>query len=140
MLERVGLGGFERKSPWELSGGMRQRVAICRALIHDPPLLLMDEPFGALDTLTRDQMNVDLLRLCAETGKTAIFITHSIAEAVFMSDRVLVIISRPGRVIADLPIDFPDPRRLSLRTTQQFAEHESRIYSIFRNIGVLRDQ
>ena len=140
LLDRVGLGGFERKSPWELSGGMRQRVAICRALIHDPPLLLMDEPFGALDTLTRDQMNVDLLRLCAETGKTAIFITHSIAEAVFLSDRVLVMTPRPGRVIADLPISFADPRRLSLRTTQPFAEHESHIYSIFRSIGVLRDE
>jgi NitT/TauT family transport system ATP-binding protein len=140
LLDRVGLGGFERKSPWELSGGMRQRVAICRALIHDPPLLLMDEPFGALDTLTRDQMNVDLLRLCAETGKTAVFITHSIAEAVFLSDRVLVMTPRPGRVIADLPISFASPRRLSLRTTQPFAEHESQIYSIFRSVGVLRDE
>jgi len=140
LLDRVGLGGFERKSPWELSGGMRQRVAICRALIHDPPLLLMDEPFGALDTLTRDQMNVDLLRLCAETGKTALFVTHSIAEAVFLSNRVLVMTPRPGRVIADLPIAFAGARRLSLRTTPQFAEQESRIYSIFRNIGVLRDE
>jgi len=140
LLDRVGLGGFERKSPWELSGGMRQRVAICRALIHDPPLLLMDEPFGALDTLTRDQMNVDLLRLCAETGKTALFVTHSIAEAVFLSNRVLVMTPRPGRVIADLPIAFAGARRLSLRTTPQFAEQESLIYSIFRNIGVLRDE
>jgi NitT/TauT family transport system ATP-binding protein len=140
LLDRVGLGGFERKSPWELSGGMRQRVAICRALIHDPPLLLMDEPFGALDMLTREQMNVDLLRLCAETGKTALFVTHSIAEAVFLSNRVLVMTSRPGRVIADLPIAFAGARRLSLRTTPQFAEQESRIYSIFRNIGVLRDE
>ncbi len=140
LLDRVGLGGFERKHPWELSGGMRQRVSICRALIHDPPLLLMDEPFGALDTLTRDQMNVDLLRLCAETGKTAIFITHSISEAVFLSDRVLVMTPRPGRVIADLTIAFADTRRLSLRTTPQFAEHESHIYSIFRSIGVLRDE
>jgi len=139
LLDRVGLGGFERKSPFELSGGMRQRVAICRALIHDPPLLLMDEPFGALDTLTRDQMNVDLLRLCAETGKTALFVTHSIAEAVFLSNRVLVMTPRPGRVIADLPIAFAGARRLSLRTTPQFAEQESRIYSIFRNLGVLRD-
>jgi NitT/TauT family transport system ATP-binding protein len=140
LLARVGLSGFERKSPWELSGGMRQRVAICRALIHDPPLLLMDEPFGALDTLTRDQMNVDLLRLCAETGKTALFITHSITEAVFLSDRVIVMTPRPGRIIADLPIAFANPRRLSIRTTPQFAEHEGQIYSIFRNIGVLRDE
>ena len=125
MLDRVGLGGFERKNPWELSGGMRQRVAICRALIHDPPLLLMDEPFGALDTLTREQMNVDLQRLCAETGKTAIFITHSISEAVFLSDRVLVMTPRPGKIIADLPIAFTEARRLSIRTTPQFAEQES---------------
>ena len=140
LLERVGLGGFERKKPWELSGGMRQRVALCRALIHDPPLLLMDEPFGALDTLTREQMNVDLSRLCAETGKTAVFITHSIAEAVFLSERVLVMASRPGRIIADLPIAFADTRRLSLRTTPEFAEYERRIYSLFRSIGVLRDE
>jgi NitT/TauT family transport system ATP-binding protein len=140
LLNRVGLGGFEDKSPWELSGGMRQRVAICRALIHDPPLLLMDEPFGALDTLTRDQMNVDLLRLCAETGKTALFITHSISEAVFLSDRVVVMAARPGRIIADLPIPFAPPRRLSLRTTPEFAELERQIYAIFRSIGVLRDE
>ena len=131
LLERVGLGGFERKNPWELSGGMRQRVAICRALIHDPPLLLMDEPFGALDTLTRDQMNVDLLRLCAQTGKTAIFITHSISEAVFLSDRVLVMTPRPGRIIADLPIAFAGPRKLSIRTTPEFAEQEKKIYLDF---------
>jgi NitT/TauT family transport system ATP-binding protein len=140
LLASVGLSGFERKSPWELSGGMRQRVAICRALIHDPPLLLMDEPFGALDTLTRDQMNIDLLRLCTETGKTAVFITHSISEAVFLSDRVLVMTPRPGRIIADLPIAFSAPRRLSLRTTPEFAEHERRIYAIFRDLGVLRDE
>ena len=140
LLERVGLGGFERKNPWELSGGMRQRVAICRALIHDPPLLLMDEPFGALDTLTRDQMNVDLLRLCAQTGKTAIFITHSISEAVFLSDRVLVMTPRPGRIIADLPITFTGTRSLSIRTTPEFAEQEKKIYSIFRSIGVFRDE
>ena len=141
LLDRVGLGGFEGKSPWELSGGMRQRVAICRALIHDPPLLLMDEPFGALDTLTREQMNVDLQRLCAQTGKTALFITHSISEAVFLSDRVLVMTPRPGRIIADLPIAFAaDTRRLSIRTTPEFAEQEKKIYSIFRSIGVLRDE
>jgi NitT/TauT family transport system ATP-binding protein len=140
LLDRVGLSGFEDKRPWELSGGMRQRVAICRALIHDPPLLLMDEPFGALDTLTRDQMNVDLLRLCAETGKTALFITHSISEAVFLSDRVVIMAAKPGRIIADLPITFAAPRRLSLRTTPEFAELERQIYAIFRSIGVLRDE
>jgi NitT/TauT family transport system ATP-binding protein len=140
LLASVGLGGFERKSPWELSGGMRQRVAICRALIHDPPLLLMDEPFGALDTLTSDQMNIDLLRLCTETGKTAVFITHSISEAVFLSDRVLVMTPRPGQVVADLPIAFTGPRRLSLRTTPEFAEYERHVYAIFRDLGVLRDE
>ncbi len=140
LLERAGLAGFERKSPWELSGGMRQRVAICRALIHDPPLLLMDEPFAALDTLTREQMTVDLRRLCTETGKTALFITHSLAEAVFLSDRVIVMTPRPGRIVADLPIAFEGTRRLSLKTTPQFAEQERHIYSIFRSLGVLRDE
>jgi NitT/TauT family transport system ATP-binding protein len=138
LIERVGLKGFEQRYPWELSGGMRQRVALCRALIHDPPILLMDEPFGALDTLTRDQMNLDLLRLCAQQHTTVLLITHSIAEAVFLSDRVLVMTQRPGRMIADIKVEF-DVRQLEIRATAAFGEYEKRIYSIFRDIGVLTE-
>ena len=96
LLAQVGLGGFENKFPFELSGGMKQRVALCRALIHDPEILLMDEPFGALDALTRDQMNLDLQRIWLEKRKTAVFVTHSIDEAVFLSDRIVVMTPRPG--------------------------------------------
>jgi NitT/TauT family transport system ATP-binding protein len=138
LIERVGLKGFEQRYPSELSGGMRQRVALCRALIHDPPILLMDEPFGALDTLTRDQMNLDLLRLCAQQRTTVLLITHSIAEAVFLSDRVLVMTQRPGRMIANIKVEF-DVRQLEIRATAAFAEYEKRIYSIFRDIGVLTE-
>lgn len=137
LLRQVGLAGFENKYPWELSGGMRQRVALCRALVHDPPLLLMDEPFGALDTLTRDQMNVDLLRLCEGGNKTVLFITHSITEAVFLSDRVVVMSPRPGRVVHDMRITFAAPRTLDIRSTPAFVEHEKQAYDIFRRLGVL---
>ena len=99
----------------ELSGGMRQRVAICRALIHDPPLLLMDEPFGALDALTRDQMTLDIQGICARGGKTVLFITHSITEAVFLSDRVVVMTRARGRIDGVVEIDLPRPRRLAVR-------------------------
>jgi NitT/TauT family transport system ATP-binding protein len=98
LLAQVGLGGFESKLPFELSGGMQQRVALCRALVHDPEILLMDEPFGALDALTRDQMNLDLQRIWLEKRKTAVFVTHSIEEAVFLSDRIVVMTPRPGSI------------------------------------------
>ena len=140
LLERVGLGGFERKYPWELSGGMRQRVALCRALVHNPPLLLMDEPFGALDTLTRDQMNIDLLRLCEGGGKTVLFITHSISEAIFLSNRVVVMSQRPGRIVEDMTISFDQDRTLDIRSTAQFVEYEKRVYDVFRQLGVLSDK
>ena len=117
LLRSVGLDGFERRLPHELSGGMRQRVAICRALIHDPPLLLMDEPFGALDALTRDQMTLDIQGICARGGKTVLFITHSITEAVFLSDRVLVMTPRPGRI--DTTIDVDLPRRAPARGARE---------------------
>lgn len=127
LLSKVGLADFASKYPRELSGGMRQRVSICRALIHDPPVLLMDEPFGALDALTRDEIASDLTALCEQTAKTVVFITHSIAESVFLSDRVLVMSRRPGRVLEDLHIDLPRPRRIEARDTPAFAEYMHRI-------------
>jgi NitT/TauT family transport system ATP-binding protein len=137
LLNMVGLSGFCDRHPRELSGGMRQRVAICRALVHDPALLLMDEPFGALDAITRDQLNVDLDRICGETMKTAIFITHSITEAVFLGDRVVVMSSRPGRVAADITVDWPHPRTLSFRDTLEFAGHTRDVRRVFEREGVL---
>jgi NitT/TauT family transport system ATP-binding protein len=137
LLARVGLGGFEHSFPDELSGGMRQRVALCRALIHGAPLLLMDEPFGALDALTRDQLGLDLLRIWEQDRKTVIFVTHSVPESVLLSDRVVVMSPRPGRVEADLVIDLPRPRTLSMTETPEFSVHTRRIHDIFRATGVL---
>ncbi|WP_029041303.1 ABC transporter ATP-binding protein [Cucumibacter marinus] len=111
LLEQVGLGGMAKKFPSELSGGMRQRVAICRALIQEPGLLLMDEPFGALDALTREQMIMDLQSMWSRLGNTVLFITHGIDEAVFLADRVLVMSPRPGKIDLDLKIDMPRPRK-----------------------------
>jgi NitT/TauT family transport system ATP-binding protein len=138
LLGAVGLAGFERRLPHELSGGMRQRVAICRALIHEPPLLLMDEPFGALDALTRDQMTLDIQGVWAR-GKTVMFITHSITEAVFLSDRVIVMTPRPGRIDTIVDVDLPRPRRLGLRETPAFARYATSIRDRFMAHGVLRD-
>ena len=139
LLARVGLTGFESYYPWELSGGMRQRVALCRALIHDPSLLLMDEPFGALDALTREQMNLDLQSIWLENRKTVLFITHSISEAVFLSDRVIVMTPRPGRIAADIPIELSRPRRLAMRETDAFGSHVAAIRSQLQAFGVLRE-
>lgn len=137
LLAQTGLAGFEKKYPNELSGGMRQRAAICRALVHDPPLLLMDEPFGALDALTRDQMNLDLLKMWDQSHKTVLFITHSIAEAVFLSDRVMVMSSRPGRIVEMLTVDLPRPRHLAVRETPEFAAYTRRIRELFQAEGLL---
>ena len=140
LLARVGLGGFESSYPWELSGGMRQRVSICRALVHDPPLLLMDEPFGALDALTRDQMVVDLQRLWLETRKTVLFITHSISEAVFLSDRVIVMSPRPGRITTVLTVDLPRPRRIAVREAPEFTRYAAQIREQFQAFGLLVEE
>ena len=136
LLRATGLQGFEHKKPYELSGGMRQRVSICRALVHDPPLLLMDEPFGALDALTREQISMDIQRVWMEKRKTAIHITHSIPEAVLLADRVVVMGPRPGRIVEILEIDLPRPRRLD-RLPQRFNDYAGRIRDIFKASGVL---
>lgn len=140
LLSSVGLGGFEQHHPYELSGGMRQRIAICRALIHDPHLLLMDEPFGALDALTRDQMMCDLQTLWLEQRKTVLFITHSIPEAIFLSDRVVVMSSRPGRIDDIVDIGLPRPRELHMTTEPEFNAYVQGIRQIFERRGVLRTE
>jgi NitT/TauT family transport system ATP-binding protein len=136
LIEATGLTGFEARKPYELSGGMRQRVSICRALVHDPPLLLMDEPFGALDALTREQISMDIQRVWMEKRKTALHITHSIPEAVLLADRVVVMSPRPGRIVEIIDIDLPRPRRLD-KLPQQFNDYAGRIRDIFKAKGVL---
>jgi NitT/TauT family transport system ATP-binding protein len=127
LLELSGLRGFENKYPSELSGGMQQRVSISRALIHDPSLLLMDEPFGALDAITRDEMNLELLRIWSEAKKTVLFITHSIPEAVFLGDRVVVMTPRPGRIAEIMTIDLPRPRATAMRDDAKFIGYVRKI-------------
>jgi NitT/TauT family transport system ATP-binding protein len=136
LLQQTGLAGFERKKPYELSGGMRQRVSICRALVHDPPLLLMDEPFGALDALTREQISMDIQRVWMDRRKTAMHITHSIPEAVLLADRVVVMGPRPGRIVEIIEVDLPRPRRLD-RLPARFNDYAGRIREIFKSKGVL---
>src|SRR5262249_25029842 len=139
LLERVGLGGFEGAYPWELSGGMRQRAALWRGLIHDPKLLLMDEPFGAPDALTREQMNLDLQRSWPGERKTTPFITPSIWEAIFLADRVAVMSPRPGRIATVIDINLPRPRRLSVRESKQFGSYAAFIRQQFQAFGLLNE-
>jgi NitT/TauT family transport system ATP-binding protein len=129
-IRLVGLGGFERHYPHELSGGMRQRVNLARALAVQPDILLMDEPFAALDAQTREIMQAELLRIWRETKKTVLFITHQIDEAVYLSDRVLVFTSRPGRLKEDIAITLPRPRELSLKRTVEFIAYTDRIWRL----------
>jgi NitT/TauT family transport system ATP-binding protein len=140
LLDSVGLKGFEHKFPDQLSGGMRQRVSICRALIHNPPQLLMDEPFGALDALTRDQLVLDIQRIWNESRMTVLFITHSVPEAVFLSDRVIVMTPRPGRVDQVIDIDLPRPRTLAMRETPEFTGYNRQILDLLLARGVLRER
>jgi len=134
LLRLVGLAGFEDKLPRELSGGMQQRASLCRALLLDPPLLLMDEPFGALDAMTRDEMNLELLRVWGEGAardrKTIVFVTHSIPEAVFLADRVVVMTPRPGRVARVCPVALPRPRTVAARASADFGRLSLEIYEI----------
>ena len=138
LLQAVGLGDFLRNRPRELSGGMRQRTSIVRALIHDPPLLLMDEPFGALDALTREQMRIDLEALWLRTRKTVLFVTHSIDEAVLLADRVVVMSPRPGRIEQIIEVDLPRPRGLKARQAPRFVETTQQITQVFLARGILR--
>jgi NitT/TauT family transport system ATP-binding protein len=139
LLASVGLSEFEDRYPAELSGGMRQRVSICRALVQDPDLLLMDEPFGALDALTREQMNQDLQRVWLRSRNTVVFITHSIDEAVYLADRVIVMSSRPGRIADIVNVDLPRPRRSQIRSDKRFIDHVEHIRQHFMALGILKD-
>jgi NitT/TauT family transport system ATP-binding protein len=138
LLADVGLGDFTDRRPRELSGGMRQRVAIVRALIHDPPLLMMDEPFGALDALTREQMRIDLEKLWLAQRQTLIFITHGIAEAVALADRVVVMTPRPGRIEKIIHVDLPRPRDKAVLTSARFTEYCDEVTECFMRYGVIR--
>jgi len=130
LLAKAGLAGFETKLPRELSGGMQQRVAICRALLQQPRVLLMDEPFGALDALTREEMSIELLRIWAETGAAVLFVTHSISEAVLLADRVVVMSPRPGRIADIIPVGLPRPRDFAQEGTPAFHEAAQRIRAL----------
>ena len=129
-IKLVGLEGFETKYPYQLSGGMQQRANLARALTVDPELLLMDEPFAALDAQTRELMQVELIRIWSQARKTVVFITHQIDEAIFLSDRVLVMSARPGRILADITIDLPRPRDLDIKRTQEFVAYEDQIWRL----------
>lgn len=134
LLRLTGLEGFGDSYPNELSGGMQQRVTISQALIYEPSVLLMDEPFGSLDAMTKDELNIELLRIWRETGKTILFITHDLDEAVFLSDRIVVLSPRPGRVVDDIEIDLPRPRNEETRGTERFVELSAQTHQHFKSL------
>jgi len=136
LLKLTGLDGFENKYPWQLSGGMQQRVSICRALVHDPKIVLMDEPFGALDAMTREHMNVELMRIQRETKKTILLITHSIPEAVFLANRVVVMTPRPGKIAAIYDVPLPSLRTLDMMSSTAFMEMTQKLRHHFSEAGI----
>ncbi|NYF98052.1 ABC transporter ATP-binding protein [Janibacter cremeus] len=140
LLADVGLGGFEDHYPDELSGGMQQRVSLCRALLHDPSILLMDEPFGALDAITRDQVQMDLQNLWLQSRRTVMFITHSIEEAVFLADRVIVLSPRPAAIAADIRVSMPRPRHVADRGSPEFTAYVNGIRDEFGKLGIFSDR
>jgi NitT/TauT family transport system ATP-binding protein len=135
LIKLVGLAGFEEMYPYELSGGMQQRASLCRALVTDPQLLLMDEPFGALDAMTRDELDMELLRLWEERKKTVLFVTHSIQEAVFLSDQVFVMSARPGRLLEKIAIELPRPRTIALMSSAEHGAYTLRIRTLLDSAG-----
>jgi NitT/TauT family transport system ATP-binding protein len=137
LLRMVGLDQFAHRRVYELSGGMQQRAALCRALVHRPSLLLMDEPFGALDALTRDQISVDIQPILAKAAASVVLVTHSIAEAVLLADRIVVMSPRPGRIVESLSVDLPRPRALDLRRDPRYVELVARVTETFESLGVL---
>lgn len=139
LIRQVGLEGFENKYPWELSGGMQQRVSICRALVHDPELLMMDEPYGALDALTREQMRVDLEKMWMQKKNTILFVTHDIDEAILLADKVVILTPRPGRLKEIVKIDLPRPRNMAVKESPRFLEYRKKITKIFTEMGVLQE-
>nr|WP_273546212.1 MULTISPECIES: ABC transporter ATP-binding protein [unclassified Xanthobacter] len=139
LLRMVGLADFAQAYPSALSGGMRQRAAICRSLLLDPDLLLMDEPFGALDALTRDQLNVDLHHIWQARRMTTVFVTHSISEAVFLSTRIVVFSPRPGRIVEDVVLDLPAERRLAVKETPEFLSYTRHFRHLFETMGLIHD-
>jgi NitT/TauT family transport system ATP-binding protein len=140
LIDLAKLSGFEHKYPMELSGGMQQRVAICRALIYDPKVILMDEPFGALDAMTRDMMNLEVLRIWSEQKKTILFVTHSIYEAAFLADKIIALKDRPCRVREIINVDLPRPRALDVRGTSAYGGYVSKLYHLLQEESCIEEE